>query len=38
MGFALVSQGFDGEEGYLKIRGLEGAMKVMSCVGSANAA
>jgi len=28
VGFALVSQGFDGEEGYLKIRGLEGDLSM----------
>ena len=31
MGFALVSQGYDGKEGYLKIQGLEGSKPVAFC-------
>ena len=31
VGFTLVSQGYDGKEGYLKIQGLEGSM-IKACV------
>ena len=29
VGFAIVSQGFDGKEGYLRIQGLEGPARVL---------